>query len=220
LISALIPVLPTDIENAIAESAIREITDEIGNNTKKLKIVVAIIYRKAMQDERWAATAISLFIYLCDAIPETMHVLNDEDVANEAPPSGPGLVRRYLHHFLQLDFESDMLGPYWSVPRLWFLAELPVFDADETINTPFCTSRRIKIDAAKKMAESVHLFNGLNLDLLLEFIHWVVPSVDEMPCNREELTAVLEGLSLRASGEQLMAQLLVSGLLRMRENSW
>jgi hypothetical protein len=70
------------------------------------------------------------------------------------------------------------------------------------------------------MVESEFLLEGQNLELLLQYVHWVGAGVDEVPERAEELTEVLDQLCERVEGEVLVRRLIVAGVLWMRGNGW
>jgi hypothetical protein len=210
----VISALPSDLSDEAAETASRELADEINTNREKLQLTVGFIYTKAMGDETWISTAVKLFVHLSLVLSQYIH---DPDVPagkNATPLVGVMLMRRYIYRTLQGDFQSDMQTPEWSLPRLWFLVELA------NCASPIRLVRSSRVDAARRMVESEFLMQKSNLDSLLEYVYWVGAGVDEVPEREEELSEVLAELWAKVEDEPLLSRLMVAGLMWMRGNGW
>jgi hypothetical protein len=211
--TTVISALPSDLSDKVAGTTSRKLADEINTNSERLKLMVGVIYTKAMEDETWSSTAVKLYDYLSLALSQPKHDAERTD----KPLVDALLMCRYIHSTLQDDFQPDLQTSDWSVPRLWLLAELA------NCTSPIRLGPGSRADIARWMVESEFLLEGPNLELLLEYVYWVGAGVDEVPEREEELTEVLAelaGLCEREEEGPLAWRLMVSGLMWMRGNRW
>jgi hypothetical protein len=144
-----------------------------------------------MEDETWSSTAVKLFAHLYLSISLTIHDPNLS--AGKYELLGALLMRRYIHSTLQGDFQTDMQTSDWSIPRLWLLPKLA------NCTGAILLGPASRTDIARQMVDSEFLLEGRNLEMLLEYVHWIGAGVDE----------VLDSLIKRVEDEPLARPLLV-----------
>ncbi|EDU42852.1 hypothetical protein PtrSN002B_007959 [Pyrenophora tritici-repentis] len=78
VVIAKIACVPTDASDDTTKTIMGEITEEINTNDLKHRIVVEVIYSKAMLDSAWCTTAIKLLARLCDITSPNINNPNKE----------------------------------------------------------------------------------------------------------------------------------------------
>ncbi|KAF1349398.1 hypothetical protein EJ07DRAFT_184588 [Lizonia empirigonia] len=207
----LIATLPDQVDHATVKFTIRFLLLAVGTSPGKLAVLVNIIYETAYHGTQAAHLYLELFLQVQDHITAT--VLRKGNL----PIKGSRLARVTIVNKCQEEYENVLRSLRWD-RRSFDIIENIVLHQSRQVADVILTDNVLD-NILSCAAQAEHLFEPHNFETFAHLLTTCGPALSKN-ATIKKIAPMLEKIAVRAAGGTLVQQLMVAGLLDMRDNNY